>query len=48
MILVNSEGTPLNLFVLANIVIDFAFDEEAWVTFEEEDLCEGIHRVLEG
>ena len=47
-ILANSGGTPPNLFVLANMVVDFAFDEEAWVTFEERDLCEGMHGVLEG
>ena len=47
MILVNSGGTPPNLFVLANIVINFAFDEEAWVTFKERDLYEGMYRVLE-
>ena len=48
MILVNSRGTPLNLFILTNIVINFAFNKEAWVTFKEGDLCKGIHRVLEG
>ena len=47
MILVNSGGA-LNLFVLANIVINFAFDEEAQVTFKEGDLYKGIYRVLEG
>ena len=47
MILVNSGGTPLNLFVLASIVINFAFDKEAQVTFKERDLYKGIHRVLE-
>ena len=47
MILVNSRGTPLNLFVLTNIIIDFAFDKEAQVTFKEEDLYKGIYRVLE-
>ena len=29
MILANSRETPLNLFVLTNIVINFAFDKEA-------------------
>ena len=48
MILVNSRGTPLNLFVLTNIVIDFVFNKEAQVTFKEGDLYEGIYRVLEG
>ena len=47
MILVNSEGIPLNLFVLTNIVIDFAFNKEAQVTFKERDLYKGIYRVLE-
>ena len=46
MILVNSRGTP-NLFVLANIVINFAFNKEAQVTFEEEDIYKGIYEVLE-
>ena len=48
MILVNSGGTPSNLFVLANIVINFVFNKEAWVTFKEEDLYKGIYKVLEG
>ena len=47
MILVNSRETSLNLFVLTNIVINFAFDKEAQVTFEG-DLYEGMYRVLEG
>ena len=47
MILVNSRGTFLNLFVLTNIVIDFAFNKEAQVTFKERDLYKGIYRVLE-
>ena len=46
MILVNSRGTP-NLFVLTNIVINFAFNKEAQITFEERDLYKGIYRVLE-
>ena len=48
MILANSRETPSNLFVLTNIVIDFVFDKEAQVTFEERDLYKGIYRVLEG
>ena len=48
MILANSRGTPLNLFVLTNIVINFVFNKEAQVTFEEGDLYKGIYRVLEG
>ena len=48
MILVNSKETSLNLFVLTNIVINFAFNKEAQVTFKEGDLYEGIYRVLEG
>ena len=47
MILVNSKGTPPNLFVLTNIVINFAFNKEAQVTFKERDLYKGIYRVLE-
>ena len=47
MILANSKETP-NLFVLTNIVINFIFNKEAQVTFEEEDLYKGIYRVLEG
>ena len=47
MILVNSRGTS-NLFVLTNIVINFMFNKEAQVTFEERDLYKGIYRVLEG
>ena len=47
MILVNSKETPLNLFVLTNIVINFTFDKEAQITFKERDLYKGIHRVLE-
>ena len=46
MILINSRGTS-NLFVLTNIVIDFAFNKEAQITFEERDLYKGIYRVLE-
>ena len=46
MILANSRGTP-NLFVLINIVINFAFNKEAQITFKEEDLYKGIYRVLE-
>ena len=48
MILVNSEETSLNLFILTNIVINFAFNKETQVTFKEEDLYKGIYRVLEG
>ena len=48
MILVNSGGTPLNLFVLTNIVINFMFNKEAQVTFKERDLYKEIYRVLEG
>ena len=47
MILVNSRETPSNLFVLTNIVINFTFNKEAQVTFEERDLYKGIYRVLE-
>ena len=47
MILVNSRGTSPNLFVLTNIVINFAFNKEAQVTFKERDLYKGIYRVLE-
>ena len=47
MILVNSRGISLNLFVLTNIVIDFVFNKEAQVTFKERDLYKGIYRVLE-
>ena len=47
MILANSKGTPLNLFVLTNIVINFTFNKEAQITFEEEDIYKGIYRVLE-
>ena len=47
MILVNSKETPLNLFVLTNIVINFIFNKEAQVTFKEGDLYKGIHRILE-
>ena len=47
MILVNSRGTPLNLFVLANIVINFVFNKEAQITFKEGGLYKGIYRVLE-
>ena len=47
MILVNSRETPPNLFVLTNIVINFTFDKEAQITFKEEDIYKGIHRVLE-
>ena len=47
MILVNSRETPLNLFVLTNIVINFVFNKEAQVTFKERDLYKGIYRVLE-
>ena len=46
MILVNSRGTFLNLFVFINIVINFVFNKEAQVTFKEEDLYKGIYRVL--
>ena len=46
MILVNSRETP-NLFVLTNIVINFAFNKEAQITFKERDLYKGIYRVLE-
>ena len=46
MILVNSRGTS-NLFVLTNIVINFVFNKEAQITFEEEDIYKGIYRVLE-
>ena len=45
MILVNSRGV-LNLFVLTNIIINFTFNKEAQVTFEEEDLYKGIYRVI--
>ena len=48
MILVNSRETPLNLFVLTNIVINFAFNKEAQVTFKERDLYKGIYSILEG
>ena len=48
MILANSGGTLPNLFVLANIVINFTFNKEAQITFKEEDLYEGMYRVLEG
>ena len=48
MILVNSRGTLLNLFVLTNIVINFVFNKEAQITFKEEDIYKGIYRVLEG
>ena len=47
MILVNSRETLLNLFVLTNIVINFAFNNKAQVTFKEENLYKGIYRVLE-
>ena len=47
MILVNSRGTSSNLFILTNIVINFAFNKEALVTFKEGDLYKGIYRVLE-
>ena len=47
MILVNSRGTFLNLFVFINIVINFVFNKEAQVTFKEEDIYKGIYRVLE-
>ena len=47
MILVNSRETSSNLFVLINIVINFAFNKEAQITFKEEDLYKGIYRVLE-
>ena len=47
MILVNSRETS-NLFILTNIVINFMFNKEAQITFEEEDLYKGIYRVLEG
>ena len=40
MILANSKEV-LNLFILTNIVINFAFHKE-------EDLYKGIYRVLEG
>ena len=46
MILANSKGT-FNLFVLTNIVIDFAFNKEAQITFKEGDLYNRIYRVLE-
>ena len=46
MVLANSRGV-LNLFVLTNIVINFVFNKEAQITFEEEDLYKGIYRVLE-
>ena len=48
MILANSRETPLNLFVLTNIVINFMFNKEAQITFKEEDIYKGIYRVLEG
>ena len=47
MILANSRGFFLNLFILTNIVINFTFNKEAQVTFEERDLYKGIYRVLE-
>ena len=47
MILANSRETPLNLFVLTNIVINFTFNKEAYITFKEEDIYKGIYRVLE-
>ena len=47
MILVNSRGISSNLFILTNIVINFAFNKEAQITFKEEDLYKGIYRVLE-
>ena len=47
MILVNSREISLNLFILTNIVINFVFNKEAQVTFEEEDIYKGIYRVLE-
>ena len=47
MILVNSREIPLNLFILTNIIIKFAFNKEAQVTFKEEDIYKGIYRVLE-
>ena len=46
MILVNSRGTFLNLFVLTNIVINFTFNKETQITFKEGDLYKGIYRVL--
>ena len=46
MILVNSRGTSLNLFVLTNIVINFTFNKEAQITFKEGDLYKGIYKVL--
>ena len=45
--LVNSRETPSNIFVLTNIVINFALNKEAQITFEEGDLYKGIYRVLE-
>ena len=47
MVLVNSRGISSNLFVLTNIVINFTFNKEAQVTFEERGLYKGIYRVLE-
>ena len=47
MILANSRETSSNLFILTNIVINFAFNEEAQITFKEEDIYKGIYRVLE-
>ena len=47
MILANSKGIPSNLFILTNIVINFAFNKEAQVTFKEEDIYKGVYRVLE-
>ena len=47
MILVNSRETLSNLFILTNIVINFAFNKEAQVTFKEGDIYKGIYRVLE-
>ena len=46
MILANSRETPPKSFVLTNIIINFAFNKEAQITFKEEDLYKGIYKVL--
>ena len=44
--LVNSRETSSNIFILTNIVINFAFNKETQITFKKEDLYKGIYRVL--